>query len=223
MANKTLYKSIILLLIFLMVLSANLYAVEKKQLSRFGNSHLVGGRFGAWVMTTNEDFLDSLTDFSSSALYAEFFYAHRVAPFLATEFSIGIFSQGDLEYDSDAGVTTGAVKMYPFFLSAKLYPFSKFENFSLWPYLRVGGGLVYGTRDFNSIYYDDPANYYVEESETKITYTWGFGIDWPIADQIALNIDFKNTPVKFGKPLAGLKEYSGWSLTFGVGYILKSK
>jgi len=212
-----------LLLIFSSVLSANLFAVEKKQPSRFGNSHVVGGRFGAWTMTTNEDFLDSLTDFSSSVLYAEFFYAHRIAPFLATEFSIGIFSQGDMEYDSDAGVTSGAVKMYPFFLSAKFYPFSKFENFSLWPYLRVGGGLVYGTRDFTSVYYNDPANYYVEESGTKITYTWGFGIDWPVADQIGLNIDFKNTPVKFGEALAGLKDFSGWSLTFGVGYILKSK
>ncbi len=221
MANRTLYSSIILLLIFSLVLSANLFAVEKKQPGRFGNSNLVGGRFGAWTMTTNEDFLDSLTDFSSSALYAEFFYAHRVAPFLATEFSIGIFSQGDLEYND--GITTGAVKMYPIFISAKLYPFSKYKNFSLWPYLRVGGGLIYGTRDFNSIYYDDPANYYVEESEIKITYTWGIGIDWPLADQIALNIDFKNTPVKFGKSLAGLKDYSGWSLTFGVGYILKSK
>ena len=220
MSNRTYNLSIILFLFFFLVLSANLFAVEKK-LSNFGNSHFIGGRFGAWVMTTDEDFLDSLTNFSSSVLYAEFFYAHRVSPFLAAEFSIGIFSQGDLEYND--GITSGAVKMYPFFLSAKLYPFSKYESFSLWPYLRVGGGLVYGTRDFTSVYYNDPTNYYVEESATKITYTWGFGIDWPIADQIALNLDFKNTPVKFGEAIGDLKDFSGWSLKIGVGYILRSK
>lgn len=222
MTNRTHFSSIILLLIFSLVLSANLYAVEKSP-SGFGNSHFLGGRFGAWVMTTNEDFVDSLSNFSSSALYAEFFYSHRISPFLSGEFSIGIFSQGDLEYDNDAGIIAGAAKMYPFLLSAKLYPFAKYMNSSLWPYLRIGGGIVYGTRDFTSNYSGDPINSYIEESGTKITYTWGFGIDWPIADQIGLNIDFKNTPVKFGKPLAGLKEYSGWSLTFGVGYIMRSK
>ena len=39
--------------------------------------------------------------------------------------------------------------------------------------------------------------------------------------QIGLNIDFKYSPARFGKPLAGLKDYSGWSLTVGVGYIMK--
>ncbi|HHI02589.1 MAG TPA: hypothetical protein ENL22_03605 [candidate division Zixibacteria bacterium] len=222
MTNRKRYLPMIFLLILSFALSSNLCAIDKKQ-TGFGNSHFLGGHFGAWVMTTDEDFLDSLTDFSSSALYADFFYAHRVAPFLSVEFSIGIFSQGDLEYDTESGITTSAVKLYPFFLSAKLYPLSKYENFALWPYLRLGGGIVHGTRDFTSIYYGDPANYYVEESQTKITYTWGFGIDWPIADQIGLSVDYRNTPIKFGKHLAGLKEYSGWSLTFGIGYILKSK
>lgn len=222
MTNRTYYKSLIFLLILTSVLSCNLFAVEKSK-TGFGNSHFIGGRFGAWTMTTNEEFIDSLTDFSSSALYAEFFYSHRITPLLSGELSIGIFSQGDLEYDTQAGITKGAAKLYPIFLSVKLYPLATVKSISLWPYVRIGGGVVYGTRDFTSIYYGDPANYYLEESQTKISYTWGFGIDWPIADQIGLNLDFKNTPVKFGKHLAGLKDYSGWSLTFGVGYIMRSK
>ncbi len=222
MTNRTYYLSIIFLLILSFALSSNLYAVEKSQ-SGFGNSHFVGGRFGAWVMTTDEDVIDDLTDFSSSSLYAEFFYDHRFAAFLAAEASIGIFSQGDLQYNTNTGISTSAAKLYPFIISAKLYPFSKYKGFSLWPYLRLGGGLVHGTRDQSSIYSGHPANYYIEESQTKITYTWGIGIDWPIADQIGLNIDYKNTPVKFGNHLAGLKEYSGWSLTFGIGYMIRSK
>ena len=222
MLKRNHYFSIILFLIFSLILSTSLFAVDKRPVG-FGDKHFVGGRFGAWTMTTSEDFIDSLTDFSSSALYLEFFYDYRFTPFLAAEFSIGIFSQGDLEYDTNAGILTGAAKLYPVFLSAKLYPFSKYKDFSFWPYLKVGGGLVYGNRDFTSTYSGDPINYYVEESQTKFTYNWGFGIDWPIADQIGFNIDFKNTPVKFGDALAGLKDFSGWSLTVGVGYIMKSK
>lgn len=215
--------SLIMVLFLVFVIPSNVFAVEKS-LTGFGNSHFFGGRFGAWTMTTSEDFIDNLTDFSSGALYAEIFYNNRFAPFLSGEFSFGLFSQGDLEYNTATEVTTGATKLYPVFISAKLYPLSKYENISLWPYVRIGGGLVYGTRDFTSNYLGDPINYSVEESEAKITYTWGFGIDWPIADQIGLNIDFKTTPVKFkDDSLAGLNDYSGWSLTVGVGYIIKNK
>jgi opacity protein-like surface antigen len=214
-----------LLFLFIILLSPGAYAIEAvdSNPTGFENNNFAGGRFGAWVMTSNEDFLDSLTDFTSSALYAEFFYAHRIAPFLSIEVSVGIFSQGDMAYDTDAGTTIGAAKIYPFFISGKMYPLNNLGNSSLYPYLRLGGGIVHGTRDYNTIYYNDPANYYLEESETKITYLLGAGIDWPIADQIGLNIDFKYAPVKFSNALAGLKDYSGWNLTFGVGYIFKSK
>ena len=222
MTNKTKSLTLLFVLIISFAISSDLFAVERSQ-TGFSNSHFIGGRFGAWTMTTDEGIIDTLTDFSSGALYLEFFYNHRITSFLSGEVSIGLFSQGDLEYEPGTGTTTGAVKLYPFFLSAKLYPPTKNKNISLWPYLRIGGGVVHGTRDMTSTYSAHPANYYLEETQTKITYTLGFGIDWPIADQIGLNIDFKNTPVKFGKHLAGLKEYSGWTLTVGVGYILRSK
>ncbi len=223
MTKRSFNLRFVFIIILIFVSSSNLFAVEKSKIG-FGNNHFVGGRFGAWTMTTDASVLDSLTDFSNGALFAEFFYAHRIAPFISGEFTFGIFSQGDLEYNTATEISTGATKLYPVFISAKLYPLSKYENISLWPYVRIGGGLVYGTRDFTSNYIGDPINYSVEESEAKITYTWGFGIDWPIADQIGLNIDFKTTPVKFkDDSLAGLNDYSGWSLTVGVGYILKSK
>lgn len=222
MNNGTQNLAKILFVILFLCISSNLYAVEKSR-GNYGNSHFIGGRFGAWTMTTNEDFIDSLADFSSGSLYAEFFYSHQLAPYIAAEFSIGIFSQGDLQYDAQSGTTIGAAKLYPFFVSAKLFPLSKYKGVSLRPYARIGGGIVHGTRDISSPFYNDPANYYVEENQTKITYTWGFGIDWLIADQIGLNIDFKNTPIKFGEALAGIKDYSGWSLTVGVGYRMRSK
>ena len=222
MTKKTLIIWLAFMLVVSGLLSPGLYAIEKRP-GGFEQSHFVGGRAGAWALNGNDAFIDSLEDFSSSALYVEFFYAHRLAPISSLELSIGLFSQGDMKYNSDQGIIVGAVKIYPIFLSGKIYPLSAVQSMSFLPYLRLGGGIVYGTRDISTVYYNDPANYYVEESQTKFTYLWGAGIDWPIADQIGLNVDFKYTPAKFGKPLAGLEDYSGWTLTFGVGYILKPR
>ena len=190
--------------------------------SGFLYSHFAGGRAGAWVMTTDEDAIDEIEDFSSSSLYAEFFYAHRISPLLSAELSIGIFSQGDLQFITN-DILVDAIKIYPILISGKMYPLSGVSGLSMHPYLRAGGGLVYGTRDISTAYYYDLANDYIEETQTRFTWLAGVGIDWPVSQQIGLNLDFKYVPVDFGDALGGLEDYSGWELTVGVGYIFKSK
>ena len=207
-----------------LLMATDLAALEKNPRS-FGTAHYAGARVGAWVMTgTNdiEDYQGNPIDFAGSSLYAEFFYAHRLNPRMALEFSIGIFSQGDIEYLTTEETLLGTVNVYPFLISGKVYPLTGIRGTSWYPYLRLGGGVVYGNRDATSTYYyyDD---YFLEESQLKITYMVGAGIDWPVADQIGLNLDFKYVPVKFGKALAGFRDYSGWELTFGIGYIFRSR
>jgi opacity protein-like surface antigen len=198
-------------------------AVERTP-NRYSSCHFVGGRFGPYIFTGNEMVADELSnpvDFSSSSLYAEFFYAHRLAPVLSAEFSFGVFSQGDLEYIIGEDVLLGSVKVYPILLSLKYYLVPIEVGIWRYPYIRLGGGLIYGSREATVTYYYQ--DYFTEDSEAKFTYTVGAGIDLPVADQIGLNLDFKYTPVKFGKPLAGFRDYSGWELSVGVGYIVKSK
>jgi len=191
----------------------------------FGYSHFAGARFGAWAMLGDETVTDGVSqpvELSAGALYGEFFYAHRVHPMISAEISIGVFSQGDITYDAGSAVYYYGAKVYPILISAKFYPFSANTGHSMHPYLRAGGGVAYGTRDAIDPYYYG-YDYFIEDTETKFTYAVGAGVDWAVASQIGLNLDFKYVPIKFGKPLAGFKDYSGWQLVFGVGYIFQSK
>ena len=221
MAENKKFYIITVLIILTLCFPLNIGAIDITR-SGFLYNHFVGGRAGAWVMTTEESAIDEVDDFSSSSLYAEFFYAHRISPLLSAEFSFGIFSQGDLQFITD-DVLVDAVKVYPILFSCKLYPLSSVSGLSMHPYLRAGGGFVYGARDISTAYYNDPRNYFTEESQTKLTWLTGIGIDWQVSQQIGLNLDFKYVPVDFGNPLGGIEDYSGWELTIGVGYILKSK
>lgn len=106
-------------------------------------------------------------------------------------------------------------------ISTKYYPFYFAERFPLHLYLQPGFGLVYGKQDIiNYIDYLD-AGIVLEETQAKFTYMIGAGADWPVADQIALTFNLKYTPVDFKEKLAQIEDYSGWSLTVGVGYIFK--
>jgi opacity protein-like surface antigen len=210
----------LILLIILTALFSDAGAIERVQ-HGFGNSNFAGGRLGAWVMTGGEEVLDpndNPVDLSKSSFYAEFFYAQRFGSRLAGEISLGIFSQGDIEYQSNTNILLGTVNIYTFLLSGKFYPITRFPGTSFYPYVRAGGGLVYGNRDISDgyYYYQD---YFIEENQTKFTYLLGAGMDWQVAQQIGITLDFKYVPVKFGKPLAGFEDYSGWELSIGVGYV----
>jgi len=215
---------IAVMFIFILIGVSSVSAIEPTPRG-FAYSHFIGIRFGAWTLTgdktvTGEDF--SPVELSNATLYTEFFYAHRIKPPVSAEITLGVFSQGDIEYLVDLQSYITAVKIYSMMISAKLHPLPAGSNFPFKPYLRLGGGLVYGSREAidNNYSYND---YFIEDNEAKLTYVVGAGLDWPVADQVGLNLDFKITPAKFGKPLAGFKDYSGWQLALGIGYIFQPK
>jgi opacity protein-like surface antigen len=190
----------------------------------FLNKHFAGGRIGVWSNTGDDEIPGDTAyslDFSKSSLYAEFFYAHRISRPLSIEFFVGIYSRGDVEYFREENTLVSSASLFPFILSARLYPLYSVNNLPFHPYLQPGIGLVYGKQDI--IDYDVYYDYGIigENSRTKFTYSLSAGIDVPVADQIALTLNSRYTPVEFGKPLAQLKDYSGWAVTFGVGYIFK--
>lgn len=189
----------------------------------FLDQNLAGGRLGAWTSTGDEGLLeesDFSLEFSGSSVYGEFFYAHRISRILAVELSVGIFSRGDVRYYSEAGTYVSAVNVYPIALSAKLYPLHNVKSVPFHLYLQSGGSLVYAKQDVIDVFY---AGYGLvsENSKAKFSYILGGGIDWPVASQIALTVSFKYMPVEFGDPLGqtNVKDYSGWTLTFGAGYL----
>ncbi|SYZ73952.1 hypothetical protein TRIP_C60222 [Candidatus Zixiibacteriota bacterium] len=185
-----------------------------------GHKHFAGVRIGAWTSTGGSSALNDSLQYSKSSIYAEFFYAHRFVPALAGELSIGIFSRGDFHYLVQQDVLLGTVNLYPIMLSAKIYPLAGLSGSKIYPYIQAGGCLFFGRRTATDYYYGYD---FVDQSDTKITYVVGGGIDFQVADQIGLTSNVKYIPVKFGSPLAGIKDYSGWQVSFGVGYIFGKK
>ena len=217
------YQVILVLAGLLIILPAGSFGLELEK-EDFSNKNFAGVRIGAWTNSGDEAIPEQSefsSEFSKSSVYAEFFYSHRIASPLAAEFSLGIYSRGDVEYYSTSDVFVGAVNIYPIFVTAKLYPLYSFENLPFYLYAQPGFGLVYASQSI--IDYDDYYYYYygytAEDSETKFTYSLGGGVEIPVSTQIGLTMNFKYIPVKFGEPLAEIEDYSGWTLTFGAGYI----
>jgi len=222
LGKNNMFYGTIAFLICGLILIPNLSSALELEKRGFANKNFAGARVGAWTNSGDEE-LPSGTEYSlefdNSSIYGEFFYSYRLAPMLAFEVSLGIYSRGDVQYSRDTDVFVGAVNLYPMFVTAKLYPFFKFETLPFYIYAQPGAGLVYASQsviDYDDYYY---YGYTGQESETKFTYSLGGGVDWPIAEQVGLTMNYKYIPVKFGEPLAEVKDYSGWTLTFGVGYI----
>ena len=186
----------------------------------FLEKDFIGGRLGVWTNTGADDAgLDSVSlDFSSSSVYGEFFYAYRLARPLAIELSLGLYSRGEVKYIRVNDTYIGSVNLYPLLVGAKLYPLSTITKGSFHLNVQPGVGLVYGKQDVISYGYTGYA-LLSEQSRAKFIYFLGVGADWALSYQIGLTASFKYMPVEFGKPLAELDDYSGWTLAFGVGYI----
>jgi len=191
----------------------------------FLDRNLTGGKIGVWTNLGDEDVLpdsDYSLEFSKGSIYAEVFYDWRINRTVCLEIQLGLYSRGEVEYFRDSSKFIGSVNIYPIFLTTKLYPLYAFEKMPVHLYIQPGFGIVIGNQsvvDYD-VYYD----YALVEQQTraKFTYMLSTGLDWPVADQISLLLNYKYVPVKFGKSLAQLRDYSGWSLTFGVGYIFGS-
>ena len=190
---------------------------------QFLDRDLAGGRIGVWTNTGDEvaaDDFEYSMEFSKSSICADFFYDWRLSRAIAFEVQIGLYSRGDIEYKRDSGKYVGSVNIYPFFVATKFYPLYSFESMPVHLYLQPGVGFVIGSQSI--VDYDLYYTYDLIQQETRagFSYMLSAGLEWPVADQISLLLNYKYVPVKFSKPLAQLEDYSGWSLTFGVGYIL---
>lgn len=223
MKEKPILKVIAVMFLILIVGTVQVSALDLVKKNEFRNKHFLGARIGMYSNTSNEipTGNDEYTlDFSSGSLFAEFFYAYSIVKPLSIEFSMGVFNRGDVAYNSQDNVWDRAVLIYPFWLSGKFYPLFNART-RIHPYLQSGIGMIYGRRDKINVELSYIYNDYVTntDSEVKFTYLLGGGIDFQVHSKIALTASVKYMPVKFGQPLAEVKDYSGWLLTFGAGYL----
>jgi opacity protein-like surface antigen len=227
----------VLALVALLSLPALAIDQEPDKITVYQKSHQAGIRLGAWAnqgdtpadsvgigSPADPFYFYYLTDFTSGNAYLEGFFAYRISPYFAGEFSAGIVSRGDVTLQDEALQQTsfGSMVIYPLLLKARFYPLGA-SHTSLHPYLMAGGGLYYGKHDVQII--ANPSGLTADldqSSETVFSYVLGGGIDWPVASVVALELNAQYMPIEFSKNLVGVKDYSSFTITVGVKYLFRA-
>jgi len=223
-----------LLVLVLAALPAAAQDSRSDRIDAYLKSHQVGLRIGAWAnngdtpadsVGTASDFLYYLTDFTGGNAYLEGFFAYRISPYLTGELSAGIVSRGDVTLQDNFLQQTsfGSMVIYPILLKARFYPLGAAHT-KFHPYVMAGGGMYYGKHDVQII--DNYAGLTADldqSSETIFSYVLGAGVDWPVAEVIALDLQAQYMPIDFSKDLVGVQDYSSFTITVGVKYLFFAK
>ena len=187
--------------------------------------HMAGIRLGAWIdqggKTVNADIN---TDLSDVNFYTELYYDHRLFPTLFMEFSLGIASRGDAVVIRDDTRYIGTINVYTILIQGKYAPLA--GRLGKWsPFILAGGGFAFGKHNVDVISgYIDYYDYYdAQKSEVDIMGVVGGGLDLALSRHIGLNLITKYHPIKFGEELAGVRDFSGLSVSVGLTYFLYKK
>jgi hypothetical protein len=198
-----------------------------------GALHL-GGRIG--IFSNSEEQLATGSDIvklyaNKNNIYVEASFAYYLLPPLAVVSYLGSYSKGDIRFDgfqTGIGYRTffGSASVYPLQLGVKLSPFASQLPLRLQPFVEGGGALIIGSESINSLYYDRYRDAWVDGSiETETDWNWwlGCGAEAPLSKKVYLDFVGKYINVNFSGDIAGIRDYSGWQITFGFGYLILSK
>lgn len=222
-----------LLITALMLLLAGTAAAQDTEptlVENFSNCHQFGIRLGGWAnlgglppetlySPISTEILE--TKLSNANIYFEAFFGYRLNQQLMLELSMGISNRGSVTLTNGYSTNVGNVIIYPILLQMKLYPLSTTAS-RLQPYVFGGGGLYYGRRStqISSSGFVSDLDY---ESKTVFHYTFGGGIDLPLANSFAFDFNVKYMPVTFTKQFVALEDYKGLSITIGFKYLQSFK
>jgi outer membrane protein W len=224
--GKLLGSVVLLILINWGAVSAEEAAADKYGL--FNRSHQVGIRLGVWANQggsppSKETVYNFETNFHNANFYFEGYYAYRLYPQVMLEFSVGIVNRGSVTFIEGNGTNVGNVLVHPILLQLKFYPLSSL-TLKVQPYLVGGGGLYYGHR---SVQFTTSSEVYYfgldEQTGTNFNYTFGGGVDWPIAKTIGLEANVRYMSINFSKGLQTVQDYDALVFTVGVKYLYLSK
>ncbi|MFH1701643.1 MAG: hypothetical protein ABIE07_13780 [Candidatus Zixiibacteriota bacterium] len=220
-----------ILLIFSLSFSANLSLAQEEIYDhdkRFEAEYsMIGARLGTWVDQGGEVEINDpniKADLPDAGFFTEIFYCHRFARTLMTEISMGIASRGEAVILHLGERYIGTINMYPVMVQLKFSPLSG-RNRVYHPYILGGAGFVFGRHNSQIIqsqyqYYNSA---FAERTETDFVGVFGGGMDFAVSEQFGLNLSAKYYSIEFKKGLAGVKDNTGISITFGFSYHLFKK
>ena len=190
----------------------------------------VGFRVGAFANTTDE--LAKPTNVirlktNQTLFYIEAYVNYYLTDFAALAVNFGSYSKGEIRFDVYYngvydGSFVGQAAIYPVQLGLKLSPFKKQLPLAAQPYVEGGGALIVGRESatlgtYNSIFaqYTDGTL----SSETNLNWWLGGGVEIPLATTLQLDFMVKYINTHFSGDIVGIKNYSGWQITAGIGYL----
>jgi hypothetical protein len=189
---------------------------------------MAGLRLGFWADMTDTQPIQDYNleaDLPNAGFYTEIYLDYRLIKPLFLEMSMGIASRGDvvIHYADDSYI--GTIVLYPILMQLKFSPLEG-RTRSIHPFVVAGGGFVWGRQSIDIISFgSDP--YYnpdiVAKTETDFIGVVGGGFDLALSEQLGLTSAVKYMPIKFVNNLAGVREYTGMSISVGVSYYLHKK
>jgi outer membrane protein W len=224
--GKLLGSVVLLILINWGTGSAEEAAADKYGL--FNRSHQAGIRLGVWANQggsppSKDTVYNFETNFHNANFYFEGYFAYRLCSHAMLEFSVGIVNRGSVTFIEANGTNVGNVLVHPILLQLKFYPLSSFTP-KVQPYLVAGGGLYYGHR---SVQFTTSSQVYYfgldEQTGINFNYTFGGGVDLPIAKTIGLEANVRYMSINFSKGLQTVSDYDALVFTVGVKYLYLSK
>lgn len=194
--------------------------------STFSQRHQVGARIGVWgnlgTAGPKADTIGSSyyeTDIKDACFYFEGYFGYRLARPLMLELVGGIVNRGDISINDNGESFIGNLVLYPIQLRLKVYPLAltkaKFQ-----PFVMAGGGLYHGRNNIQFANTGNPFVTYVGESQTDFNFVAGGGLDWPVADKLALDLNVAYMPIHFSKDLIFTRDYQAVTVTVGAKYVL---
>jgi len=184
------------------------------------SANMIGFRGGVWKVEKARD-LPPTIEAKTYTPYLELFLSYGIKNGFSLELDLGAGYRGDTKFVFEDG--------YYYWENWNLYPISgklKYSFFSIYsqnnfqPYLDLGLTVLTSTSTYNDPYYLDIVHVRTKSTLGALA---GWGLDLSLSSRLLFNLDFQYRWVSFNQKIAGIKNYGGPQLTFGLEYIIKQK
>lgn len=163
---------------------------------------------------------------SKTIFYIEGYLNYYLLDFLAVSANLGSYSKGDIRFDVYEGdVQTGSfigqASVYPIQLGLKFSPFGNQLPLKCRPFLEGGGALIVGRETATMGTYSLAQYQYWDGnigSESDFNWWAALGTEIPLSPTIQMDFMVKYVKTNFSGDIAGIKDYSGVQISFGIGY-----
>jgi opacity protein-like surface antigen len=159
-----------------------------------------------------------------NGFYTEAFFDWQFLNELSLDISLAALSRGEFRWTiPDVGNFFGSINLYPIMVGLKIKPLISMLSDDYQPWIAGGASLVVGRAVVEGGTVYSPYIYIgqAEKSQTSLGWWLGAGFDSFVSSTIVLTSSFRYQHMKFGEPVGGYLDHSGYQIAFGIGYIFR--